>query len=194
MLMTSVISGLKRTRLARYIATEEQSQIIEVGNPKHPFGVVIDPLDGSSLPRREPLRRLDHRHLSRPGSGEGDLHGQRLSISSMGPLTTLTFTAGKGVHEFVMNDEGEVRAPSQGPANPGGEDLRTRCAEERLPPGPCPVDPFPRRQRVQAPVQRLFCGGMYTRSFTRVASSPTPASKAGTRESSVSCMKPIRWE
>ncbi len=43
------ISGLKRTRLARYIATEEQSQIIEVENPKNQFGVVIDPLDGSSL-------------------------------------------------------------------------------------------------------------------------------------------------
>ena len=43
------ISGLKKTRLVRYIATEEQDSIIEVDDPKNDFGVVIDPLDGSSL-------------------------------------------------------------------------------------------------------------------------------------------------
>ncbi len=43
------ISGLRNTRLARFIATEEQHKIIVVDNPKNDFGVVIDPLDGSSL-------------------------------------------------------------------------------------------------------------------------------------------------
>ena len=43
------ITGLRKTRLARYIATEEQDKIIEVKDPKNEFGVVIDPLDGSSL-------------------------------------------------------------------------------------------------------------------------------------------------
>jgi fructose-1,6-bisphosphatase I len=48
-----LISGLKRTRLVRYIATEEQPGIIEIDNPKNQFGIVIDPLDGSSLIDRE---------------------------------------------------------------------------------------------------------------------------------------------
>ena len=43
------VSGLKKSRLVHYIATEEQEQIITIDNPKNNFGVVIDPLDGSSL-------------------------------------------------------------------------------------------------------------------------------------------------
>src|SRR5512135_2006889 len=44
-----LIDGIRSTRLAQYIATEEQQNIIEIENPKNSFGVVIDPLDGSSL-------------------------------------------------------------------------------------------------------------------------------------------------
>jgi fructose-1,6-bisphosphatase I len=100
------ISGLKKTRLVRYISTEEQSQIIEVENPENQFGVVIDPLDGSSL--------IDVNLCV--GSIIGIYPGHVLEKGVLmvaalyilyGPLTTLTFTTGKGVHEFVMNDSGE---------------------------------------------------------------------------------------
>jgi fructose-1,6-bisphosphatase I len=100
------ISGLKRTRLARYIATEEQHQIIEVPDPKNNFGVVIDPLDGSSL--------IDVNFCT--GSIIGIYPGNVLEkgkkmVAAMyflyGPLTTLTLTTGKGVHEFVLDDTGE---------------------------------------------------------------------------------------
>ena len=100
------ISGLKKTRLARYIATEEQHKIIEVEDPKNDFGVVIDPLDGSSL--------IDVNLCT--GSIIGIYPGNVLEkgakmIAAMyvlyGPLTILTFTAGKGVHEFVLDDSGE---------------------------------------------------------------------------------------
>lgn len=100
------ISGLKNTRLVRYIATEEQSEIIEVTDPKYPFGVVIDPLDGSSL--------IDVNLCV--GSIIGIYPGHVLEKGTdmvaalyilYGPLTTLTFTTGNGVHEFVMNDAGE---------------------------------------------------------------------------------------
>jgi fructose-1,6-bisphosphatase I len=100
------ISGLKETRLVRYIATEEQDQIIEVENPKHEFGVVIDPLDGSSL--------IDVNLCvgSIIGIYPGHVLEKGLSMVAAlyilyGPLTTLTYTTGKGVHEFVMNDKGE---------------------------------------------------------------------------------------
>ncbi len=89
------ISGLQQTRLVRYIATEEQHKIIEVENPKNNFGVVIDPLDGSSL--------IDVNLCT--GSIIGIYPGHVLEkgatmIAALyilyGPLTTLTFTTGKG--------------------------------------------------------------------------------------------------
>ncbi|MGA2916990.1 class 1 fructose-bisphosphatase [Methanoregula sp.] len=100
------ISGLKKTRLVRYIATEEQHQIIEVDNPKNNFGVVIDPLDGSSL--------IDVNLCvgSIIGIYPGHILEKGVTMAAAlyilyGPLTTLTFTTGKGVHEFVMNDSGD---------------------------------------------------------------------------------------
>ncbi len=101
-----LISGLKRTRLVRYIATEEQHRIIEVEDPKNNFGVVIDPLDGSSL--------IDVNLCT--GSIIGIYPGNVLEKGAKmvaalyflyGPLTTLTLTTGKGVHEFVLDDTGE---------------------------------------------------------------------------------------
>ncbi|NMB79119.1 MAG: fructose-1,6-bisphosphatase [Methanomicrobiales archaeon] len=103
---TVFISGLKNSRLVRYIATEEQHKIIEVENAKHNFGVVIDPLDGSSL--------IDVNLCV--GSIIGIYPGNVLEKGSTmvaalyflyGPLTTLTFTTGNGVHEFAQNEEGE---------------------------------------------------------------------------------------
>ncbi|MDO9326602.1 MAG: class 1 fructose-bisphosphatase [Methanoregula sp.] len=100
------ISGLQKARLVRYIATEEQHKIIEVDDPKNDFGVVIDPLDGSSL--------IDVNLCT--GSIIGIYPGHVLEkgatmIAALyilyGPLTTLTFTTGKGVHEFVLDESGE---------------------------------------------------------------------------------------
>jgi fructose-1,6-bisphosphatase I len=100
------ISGLRKTRLARYVATEEQEQIIEIDHPKYTFGVVIDPLDGSSL--------IDVNLCT--GSIIGIYPGHVLEKGAAmvaalyilyGPLTVLTLTTGKGVHEFVMQDSGE---------------------------------------------------------------------------------------
>ncbi len=100
------ISGLQKARLVRYIATEEQHQIIEVKDPKNNFGIVIDPLDGSSL--------IDVNLCT--GSIIGIYPGHVLEKGSTmiaalyilyGPLTTLTFTTGKGVHEFAEDGTGE---------------------------------------------------------------------------------------
>mgnify|MGYP001086916246 FL=1 len=100
------ISGLKESRLARAIASEEQEQVIEIENPKNNFGVVMDPLDGSSL--------IDVNLAI--GTIIGICPGNVLDKGSRliaalyilyGPLTTLTYTTGKGVHEFVLDDAGE---------------------------------------------------------------------------------------
>jgi fructose-1,6-bisphosphatase I len=114
------ISGLQKTRLVRYIATEEQHTVIEVANPKNNFGVVIDPLDGSSL--------IDVNLCT--GSIIGIYPGHVLEkgatiIAALyilyGPLTTLTFTTGKGVHEFVLDETGEFFLRHQDLKIPGGK-------------------------------------------------------------------------
>ncbi len=100
------IDALKKSRLVRYIATEEQDRIIEVKDAKNNFGVVIDPLDGSSL--------IDVNLCV--GSIIGIYPGHVLEkgtkmIAALyilyGPLTLLTYTAGNGVHEFVKTETGE---------------------------------------------------------------------------------------
>jgi fructose-1,6-bisphosphatase I len=100
------INALKTSRLVRYIATEEQEAVIEVERPKNNYGVVFDPLDGSSL--------IDVNFCI--GTIIGIYPGHVLDKGSQlvaalymlyGPLTTLTYTSGKGVHEFVMDGAGD---------------------------------------------------------------------------------------
>jgi fructose-1,6-bisphosphatase I len=107
-----LIDGLKKTRLVRYIATEEQPGIIEIDNPKNQFGVVIDPLDGSSL--------IDVNLAV--GTIIGIYPGTVLDMGKnmiaamyilFGPLTTLTFTTGNGVHDFVMDEKGEFHLTAE---------------------------------------------------------------------------------
>ncbi len=101
-----LVNELKRTSLVRYIATEEQPDIIEIKNPKNEFGIVIDPLDGSSLiDVNLTVGTIIGIH---PGSV---LEAGNRMLAAMyilyGPLTTLTFTTGNGVHDFVMDEKGE---------------------------------------------------------------------------------------
>lgn len=100
------VDGIRSSCLARYVATEEQETVIEVKNPRAGFGVVIDPLDGSSL--------IDVNLCV--GTIIGIYPGQVLAKGSemvaamymlYGPLTSLTLTVRKGVHEFVMDESGE---------------------------------------------------------------------------------------
>jgi fructose-1,6-bisphosphatase I len=114
------VSGLKKSRLVRYIATEEQDQLIEVDAPKNNFGVVIDPLDGSSL--------IDVNLCV--GSIIGIYPGHVLTEGAKmvaalyilyGPLTLLTFTTGKGVHEFVLDESGEFILKDQNIKIPDGK-------------------------------------------------------------------------
>jgi len=115
-----LINGLKKTKLVRYIATEEQPGIIEIDNPRNQFGVVIDPLDGSSL--------IDVNLAV--GTIIGIYPGTVLDrgenmIAAMyilyGPLTTLTLTTGNGVHDFVMGEKGEFYLTAENIKIPDGK-------------------------------------------------------------------------
>jgi fructose-1,6-bisphosphatase I len=115
-----LVDGLKKSKLVRYIATEEQPDIIKVDNPKNEFGIVLDPLDGSSL--------IDVNLTV--GTIIGIYSGNVLEkganmIAAMyilyGPLTTLTFTTGNRVHEFVMDGKGIFKLKEENIKIPDGK-------------------------------------------------------------------------
>ncbi len=101
-----LIADLKESGLVKYLASEEQPDVLTFDNAKGDIGITLDPLDGSSLLGV---------NLS-VGTIVGIFKGNVISpgknmIGAMyilyGPLTTLTYTVKKGVHEFVLNDKGE---------------------------------------------------------------------------------------
>ena len=87
-------------------ASEEQEKVIDA-HPKGKFSVSVDPLDGSSL--------IDVNLAIGTIVGvypcEQLIDSGRHVLASLyilyGPLTTLVFTTGNGVHEFVLCPEGE---------------------------------------------------------------------------------------
>lgn len=93
-------------RVATYVS-EEEDQIIEL-DAENPYSVVFDPLDGSSL--------VDANFAigSIFGIYKGNaILGRRPKEQSAalyvlyGPRTLLIYSAGNGVHEFILNDVGE---------------------------------------------------------------------------------------
>ena len=96
----------KHSKLVKTFASEEQGELRTFeGTGK--YSVTVDPLDGSSLVD------VNLAVGTIVGIHEGGLvmGGEKNLIAAMyilyGPLTTLVYTAKKGVHEFVLNPEGE---------------------------------------------------------------------------------------
>ena len=185
------VQSLKKSRLVRYIATEEQDTIIEVNNAKNNFGVVIDPLDGSSL--------LDVNLCV--GSIIGIYAGHVLTKGSAmiaalymlyGPLTLLTITTGHGVHEFVRDESGEfvlrgkdIRIPDGKIYAPGA--LRRDWLP--LMPGGLTILKTPATSSGSAAVLSQTS----TRSSTRVGCSPIRDTRERKRENCGSCMRQTPW-
>ena len=102
-----IISRLKKSNLVRTIASEEQDEIVEIVKAKGKFGITLDPLDGSSLigvnlTVGTIVGIFDEGDVMEPG--------KRMDAAMYilyGPLTALVYAArGKGVHEFVLHDNG----------------------------------------------------------------------------------------
>jgi fructose-1,6-bisphosphatase I len=115
-----LIADLRESGLVHYLASEEQPDIIEFENASGDLGVTLDPLDGSSLIGV---------NLA-VGTIVGIYKGNVLSpgiemVGAMyvlyGPLTTLTYTIRKGVHEFVLNDDGQFVLQEENIRMPEGQ-------------------------------------------------------------------------
>ncbi|MBE0524614.1 MAG: fructose-1,6-bisphosphatase [Methanosarcinales archaeon] len=115
-----LIAALKASLLVRWIATEEQPDIIEVENPNNQFGITIDPLDGSSLIDVNlavgTIVGIYSGYVLEPGN---TMLGALYIL--YGPLTTLTYTTNNGVHEFVMGNDGRFTLMQENVTIPEGK-------------------------------------------------------------------------
>ena len=98
-----IINRVRATGTARYLSSEEQANILEFENSHTDLGIVMDPLDGSSLIGVNlsvgTIIGIYKGNVMQPGK---NMVGALYII--YGPLTTLTYTVGKGVHEFVLDE------------------------------------------------------------------------------------------
>ncbi len=117
-------------------ASEEQEKSIQTKHKSPKYSVSVDPLDGSSLiDVNLAVGTILGVHSCEPLIDSGR-HIHAALYILYGPLTTLVYTTGKGVHEFVLNPEGEfvlsqshIKMNDSGKIySPGG--LRTDWNEE----------------------------------------------------------------
>lgn len=102
-----IISALKKTGIVRQIASEEQPEAIDVPDATGNYAVTLDPLDGSSCVKTNLavgtiVGIFNTANVLQPGNKMA-----AACYVLYGPLTTLVYSTGKGVHEFVMNDKNE---------------------------------------------------------------------------------------
>jgi fructose-1,6-bisphosphatase I len=102
-----LVEGLKDLPYIACISSEERDDVIKCQADGR-FSVCFDPLDGSSLMGVNlTVGTIVGIHERKDPFGKGcDLSGALYIL--YGPLTTLTYTIGEGVHEFVLNDEDDL--------------------------------------------------------------------------------------
>ncbi|NOR85884.1 fructose-1,6-bisphosphatase [archaeon] len=102
-----IINALRESNHVKTIASEEQSDIIEIITPYEGYGITLDPLDGSSLIS---VNLSVGTIIGIYPNGNILQEGKNM-VASMyilyGPLTILVYTIKNGVHEFVMDENGE---------------------------------------------------------------------------------------
>lgn len=128
------MQAMEKSRLVRTVASEEQEGIVEIKKAKGSYGVTLDPLDGSSLIRTNLAVGTIAGFFN-----EGDVMEKGSAMDGAmfilyGPITSLVYTAKKGVHEFVLSPKGafvlkreNIKIPEGKIYCPGG--LRSEWAE-----------------------------------------------------------------
>ncbi len=100
-----LISGLRDSGLVRYVASEEQPEMLTFPGSTSNIGVTLDPLDGSSLIGVNlTVGTIVGIYRGSPLSPGDEMLGAMYVL--YGPLTTLTYSLREGVHEFALDDMG----------------------------------------------------------------------------------------
>ncbi len=96
---------LLETSLVKEIHSEELAEPVP-GLPDAPYVVCMDPLDGSSnVKTNNTCGTIVSVYKKKLGKGSEQVAAL---YKLYGPVTTLTYTVGKGVHEFIEQMKGEV--------------------------------------------------------------------------------------
>lgn len=102
-----IISALKKSGLVKQIASEEQPNAIDVPNASAGYAVTLDPLDGSSCVKTNLAVGTIVGIYRTPNVLQ---QGKNLCAAFYilyGPITTLVYAAGNGVHEFALNEKSQ---------------------------------------------------------------------------------------
>lgn len=98
---------LQFSGFVREYSSEEGDAVIKIGKGDEKYFVTADPLDGSSLVDAN----LSIGTIIGIHKESIFAEGRKTMVAAMyityGPLITMVYTAGHGVHEFVLNREGE---------------------------------------------------------------------------------------
>ncbi len=102
-----LIKEFEKSKLVRTIASEEQSDLVEITKTRGNYGVTLDPLDGSSCVNTNLAVGTIAGFFD-----EGDVLEKGVKMDAAcyiiyGPLTSLVYTAKNGVHEFILNSKKE---------------------------------------------------------------------------------------
>lgn len=101
-----LVDTLLSTNLVRAVYSEELEKPV-FGLPDAPFVVCMDPLDGSSnVKTNNTCGTIVSVYKNQVGTGRDQVAAL---YKLYGPVTTLTYTVGKGVHEFIQQQKGETK-------------------------------------------------------------------------------------
>ena len=108
-----IVEALGKLDCVNSVASEERPDIVSL-NEGGAFSVTMDPLDGSSLMGVNLTvgTIIGIYRNSSPFNPGKEMVGALYSL--YGPLTTLTYTIGEGVHEFVLDEEGSYKLQHEG--------------------------------------------------------------------------------
>jgi fructose-1,6-bisphosphatase I len=104
-----IADHLRDSGVVRSFSSEEQENLVELSSDA-PFSVVFDPLDGSSLVEANfAIGSIFGFYKAKNEGFAGRTAREQIAALYVvyGPRTTLVYSAGDGVHEFLLNDMGE---------------------------------------------------------------------------------------
>lgn len=103
------LDAMETSKLVKTVASEEQEEIVEIQKANGEFGVTIDPLDGSSLIASNLAVGTIVGFFDEGNVMEMGKKMDAALYILYGPLTSLVYTAKNGVHEFVLNGNGQFQ-------------------------------------------------------------------------------------
>ena len=101
------LRAMEKSKLVKSVASEEQEGIVEILKAKGSYGVVMDPLDGSSLIKTNLAVGTIAGFFNEGNVMERGSRMDGAMYILYGPITSMVYAAKNGVHEFVMNAKGE---------------------------------------------------------------------------------------